>query len=241
MAISLIACAVMEVEIDHFAALSRHDLSVRYLEQGLHNEPQKLRQELQVAIDAAAAEKPGDAIVLGYGVCCRGADGLTAPADRPLVLARAHDCITLLLGSKEAYADYVAQHPGTYWYSPGWNKHHTPPGQKRYEDLLSKYTEQFGRDNADYLMETEQAWFSSYDRATYVHLTVGATDGDKQYTRQCADWLKWKYDEIAGDPRLLVDLLAGAWDDDRYLVVPPGGRVRVTADERIIRYDLPES
>ena len=39
-----------------------------------------------------------------------------------IAITRAHDCITLLLGSKERYAEYVAQHPGTYWYSAGWNR-----------------------------------------------------------------------------------------------------------------------
>lgn len=238
MKIDVIACAVLETELDHYASRSPHALTFHYMPQGLHNEPVQLRDRLQARIDELATQ-PGDAIALGYGVCSRGADGLRAPADRPLVLARAHDCITLLLGSKQAYADYVAAHPGTYWYSPGWNRHHTPPGRERYERLLAEYTEKYGADNAEYLMQTEQAWFDTYNRATYVHLTVGATDGDKQYTRDCADWLGWQYDEVAGDPALLCDLLSGDWavDDDgsRFLVVPPGQRIRVTADEQIVR------
>jgi len=36
------------------------------------------------------------------------------------VVPRAHDCITLLLGSKERYAKLFGERPGTYWYSAGW-------------------------------------------------------------------------------------------------------------------------
>ncbi|HCD31414.1 MAG TPA: hypothetical protein DER01_03340 [Phycisphaerales bacterium] len=151
------------------------------------------------------------------------------------MVARAHDCITLLLGSKERYADYVDKYPGTYWYSPGWNKHHTPPGPDRYQKLLTEYTEKYGQDNAQYLMETEQHWFTTYDRATYVHLSIGATDSDKQYTRDCADWLKWNYDEQAGDPQLLIDMLAGHWDDDRFLVLEPGVTLEMSGDDRVIQ------
>jgi hypothetical protein len=42
-----------------------------------------------------------EAVLLGYGLCNNGVVGLHAPV--PLVISRAHDCITLLLGSRERY------------------------------------------------------------------------------------------------------------------------------------------
>lgn len=233
MKIAVITCAVLEAEIRAMAMNQPDVVHVEIMEQGLHNEPPKLREQLQVAIDRVEAGQHPDAIVLGYGLCSRGIEGVCARSCK-LVVARAHDCITLLLGSKEQYAQYVAEHPGTYWYSPGWNKHHTPPGPERYQKLLDEYIEKYGQDNAEYLMETEQHWFSTYDRATYVHLTVGATAEDIQYTKDCAHWLKWKYDEQAGNPELLESLLAGRWDDARFLVLEPGQSIVMTGDERII-------
>ena len=44
-------------------------------------------------------------------------------AGRPqhsLVVPRAHDCITLFLGSKERYLDYFQTHPGVYFKTSGW-------------------------------------------------------------------------------------------------------------------------
>lgn len=231
--IVVLTCAVLELEIEHYRKRVDRPLIVETLPQGLHNEPDELRRQLQEAIDRAEAAHAPEAIVLGYGLCSRGTEGVRTRACK-LVIPRAHDCITVLLGSKERYARYVAENPGTYWYSPGWNKHHTPPGPDRYNKLYAEYAEKYGEDNAEFLMESEQHWFATYDRATYVDLTVGATDADLDYTRQCADWLAWNFDHQRGDPQLLIDLLAGAWDEQRFLVLQPGQTMRVTADHRVI-------
>lgn len=229
----VLTCAVLELEINHYREQAGRPVIVEALPQGLHNDPDELRRRLQAAIDEIEAKHAPEAIVLGYGLCSRGTEGVRA-ARAKLVIPRAHDCITVLLGSKERYAAYVAEHPGTYWYSPGWNKHHTPPGPERYEKLYAEYVEKYGEDNAAFLMESEQHWFATYDRATYVDLTVGATDNDLDYTRQCADWLDWKFDHQRGDPGLLIDMLAGRWDEARFLVLEPGQTLKVTADHRVI-------
>jgi hypothetical protein len=231
--IVVVTCAVLETEFEHLARGLPHLLRVEVLEQGLHREPDRLRRELQAVIDRVEAGTDAEAIVLGYGVCSRGTEGVRARRCK-LVFARAHDCITHLLGCKERYARYVAEHPGTYWYSPGWNRHHTPPGKKRHDDLLKEYCEKYGEDNAQFLMETEQHWFKSYDRATYVDVGVGATPEDLAFTQECATWLGWKFDRQHGDPGLLRALLAGDWDNERFIVLEPGQTFRVTADARVI-------
>ena len=230
---AVITCAVMEEEIAHFARGLDHIVHIEILEQGLHNEPDKLLVRLQQAIDRVEQRPDVQAIVLGYGLCSRGVEGVKTSRCM-LVLARAHDCITLLLGDKQRYADYVAANPGTYWYSPGWNKHHIPPGRQRYEKLLSQYREKYGEDNAEFLMQSEQHWFQTYNRATYVDLGVGGTERDLAYTRDCADWLKWSFDHQHGDPGLLRALLECNWDCQRFLVLQPGQTIRMTADHRII-------
>jgi hypothetical protein len=158
------------------------------LPQGLHNDPPQLQRELQAMIERVEDETHVEFIVLGYGLCSRGTEGVKAKRAK-LVMARAHDCITLLLGCRKRYADYASRFPGTYWYSPGWNRHHVPPGEQRYQILLRQYTEKFGADNAEFLMETEQHWFKTYDRATYVDIGVGVTEEDLAYTKACAEWL----------------------------------------------------
>ncbi|MDP7136552.1 MAG: DUF1638 domain-containing protein, partial [Candidatus Poseidoniia archaeon] len=47
-------------------------VDIELLEQGLHNEPQRLQRELQEAIDRVEADHPeAQVIVLGYGLCSR--------------------------------------------------------------------------------------------------------------------------------------------------------------------------
>ena len=238
--IAVIACAVMETEVDHYIAEMDHIVHLEYLEQDLHNEPCRLRTELQKMIDRIERDTDAEAIVLVYGLCGRGTEGVTTSRCQ-LVIARAHDCITLLLGDKDRYAAYVKQCPGTYWYSPGWNRYHLPPGKERHDKLLKEYTETYGEENARELMDTEQQWFKTYGRATYVHLNVGKTDKDVAFTKQCADWLNWQYDEQQGDPQLLIDLLAGNWDEQRFVVLEPGRPFELVPDKRVIEpADLPE-
>lgn len=233
---AIITCAVLEMEFAHFVEGLDHIVRIDLLPQGLHEEPDRLRSELQALIDRVEAETAPEVIVLGYGLCSRGTEGVRTRRAK-LVVTRAHDCITLLLGSRRRYAEYVAQAPGTYWYSPGWNKHHIPPGEERYNRLRAEYVAKYGEDNADFLMETEQHWFSVYDRATYVDLGPGATEADIAYTKRCADWLQWGFDRQQGDPALLKALVSGDWDDERFLVLEPGQTLRMTVDERVIEAD----
>ena len=193
-----------------------------------------MRRELQTLVDLIEAESPEiEAIVVGYGLCSRGTEGVHTNRAQ-FVVPRAHDCITLLLGSKERYAKYAKEHPGTYWYSPGWNRHHIAPGQQRYEVLRAQYVEKYGEEDADFLMEEEQRWFSTYDRATFVDLKVLPTEVDEAYTKGCADWLGWNYDRQEGDPGLLKRLLSGVWPEDEFLVLKPGQSLRMAVDQQVI-------
>ena len=234
--VAVVLCRVLEDEIAHFARSTPQVVHLERLPQGLHQDPPRLRVEVQAAIDRVESTTTADVVVLGYGLCSRGTEGLRTTRCR-LVLPRAHDCITLLLGSKERYADYVARHPGTYWYSPGWNRHHLPPGPERHARLLADYRERFGDDNAQYLMETEQHWFHTYDRATWVDVGVAPADAGVAYTCACAQWLGWQFDRQQGDPDLLQMLVSGPWDAERFLVLEPGQVARMSGDARVVEVD----
>lgn len=228
----IIACHVLWRELSYYAALSRNVFHFHFLQQGLHNTPDILRKELQTAIDAAA--EGYDALLIGYGLCSNGIVGIAARGT-PLVIMRGHDCITFLLGSRQRYREYFDAHPGTYWYSPGWIDTNSQPGRERYEQTRRAYGAQYGADNAEYLMATEQGWFKNYSNAAYVDLGFGDNQDYRQYTRECARWLGWHYDELRGDARLLRAFLEGQWNSEAFLIVQPGQRVIATHDEAIIR------
>jgi hypothetical protein len=223
--LQLIACKVLQREAYFCAARSRNVVDIVLMQQGLHDEPDRLRREVQKALERTQdiQGRPYDASLLGYGLCSNGVVGLGA--EIPIVVPRAHDCITVLLGSKERYQEYFDSHRGVYWYSPGWIESGKQPSQERCEKLLEGYTRKYGEDNARYLMEVEQTWMKEYNWATYLDWGLVAADGYKAFTEECAAFLRWNYDELTGDAGLMQRFVDGVWNQEEFLVVPPGRRI----------------
>jgi len=225
MRLQFIACKVLQREAYFCAARSANIVDVRLMEQGLHEEPDRLRIEVQKALDTTTdiQGRPFDATLLGYGLCSNGIVGLCAKI--PIVVPRGHDCITLLLGSKERYQEYFDSHRGVYWYSSGWIESGGQPSKERYETLLEEYKQKYGEDNAKYLMEVEQTWMKEYGWATYVDWDVGDSVSFKEYTKACAEYLGWDYDELKGDSGLIQRMVDGQWSEEEFLVVQPGQKI----------------
>ncbi len=223
--LQLIACKVLQREAYLCASRSPNVVDVVLMEQGLHNEPDRLRTEVRKALGQThdIQGRPYDASLLGYGLCSNGTVGLTA--EIPIVIPRGHDCITLLLGSKNRYQEYFDSHRGVYWYSPGWIESETQPGRDRYERLLVEYTAKYSQDNAEYLMEVEQTWMKEYKWAVYIDWGLVDSESYRIYTKRCAEFLGWDYDELKGDPGLMQRFVDGQWDETEFLVVLPGRRI----------------
>ncbi len=233
--IAVIACGVLEEELNSCAVHDNNKVVVTVqMEQGLHNTPQLLQEKVQATIDQLEADHDITAIVLGYGLCSRGTEGLTSKTCS-LVIPRAHDCITILLGSKERYAQHIQERPGTYWYSVGWNRNHTPPGPDRIPNLRTELEKKFDdEEDIDYLLECEEHSMRMYSTASFIDTGGGGTKEESCYTKQCANCLGWEYEHLSGDLDLLQALLNGEWDDDRFLIIPPGRSFRMSGDDNVI-------
>ncbi len=223
--LQLLVCKVLQREAYFCAARSRNVVDIMLMEQGLHDEPDRLRREVQKALERThdVQGRPYEASLLGYGLCSNGVVGLGA--EIPIVIPRAHDCITVLLGSKERYREYFDSHRGVYWYSPGWIESGKQPSRERYERLLEEYTQKYGADNAQYLMEVEQTWIKEYEWTTFVDWGLVPPDDYKAFTKQCAAFLGWEYDELKGDAGLMQRFVDGVWSDEEFLIVEPGRRI----------------
>ena len=225
MRLQFIVCKVMAEEARFCVNRSANDVDIILMEQGLHNEPERLRSEVRKALNKIRDDegRSYDASLLGYGLCSNGIVGLSASV--LLVVPRGHDCMTLLLGSKERYRQYFDSHKGIYWYSTGWIKTVSMPGKERYEQTLNEYIEKYGPDNAQFLMETEQNWMKEYNWAAYIDWGFEGSEEEKEYTKRCAEFMGWQYDELKADPGLMQRLVDGQWSDEEFLIVQPGQKI----------------
>lgn len=233
---ALIACEVFRDEIDLLGKDATHLIETRYLEIGLHDRPDEMRTILQQTIDEVDRRDDIERILLAYGLCGLGTAGLRA-GRHPLVIPRAHDCISVFLGSKETYAKRQKACPGCYHYTPGWNRARRVPGPDRVELLRKDFAEKFDAEDVDFLVESECAMWASYDTATFIDLGTPNAADEAAYTQRCADSLGWNFEHLKGDPALLRDLLHGPWDDGRFQVIQPGEQLGHSTDEAVMRSD----
>ena len=236
----LIACAVLYRECYYCAALCRNVVDVHLCEKGLHDiGTDKMCARLQSEIDAVD-DTEFDAILLAYGLCNNGTASLHAKL--PIVLPRAHDCITLLLGSKQKYQKYFNQNPGTYYLSNGWIERETScfdnpdstvsqMGIGTYQD----YVEMYGEENAKYLMETLGGGLEHYSKLAFIDTHLGNIEKYKKDMAQQALNKQWEYEEIQGDTGLLMRMLNGDWNAEEFLVIQPGQCMEPSHDEDIVR------
>ena len=240
MKLKCLACDVLARPLYLSAAHSPHIVDIELFPRGLHNTPAILRGRLQERIDAAAGQGY-DAVVMAYGLCGQATAGLVA-RERPVVVPRAHDCITLFLGGRERYDAQFEQQPGTYWYaldymerddgtggSMGLGAGAGTEGQAVYE----QYVEKYGQDNADYLMEVMGAWQAHYKRAAFVDMGVGDGSKVERMAQEDAARRGWIFEKVAGNMVLVRQLLFGDWRDD-FLVLEPGQQLSMTYDDSII-------
>jgi hypothetical protein len=212
---------------------------------GLHRRPADLRARLQAKVDAAQGQGY-DAVGLIYGLCGQATAGLRA-GQVPLIIPRAHDCITLFLGGRDRYRQQFEDYPGTYWYAHDYLERDDGTGaslsagsgsDEDMQKVYDGYVEKYGQDNAAYLMEVMGAWQSHYQRAVYVDM--GVADGSRVEARAQAEAARrgWTFERIAGDLVLVRRLLAGDWGDD-FLTVPPGQEIKMAYDENVVECVCP--
>ena len=246
--LKFVGCEILYREACYLAATVAHRVDVEFLHKGLHDlETPDMLAKIQETVDATTAADGYEAILLGYARCNDGVVGLTA-REIPLVLPRAHDCITLFFGSRRAYQEYFERHPGTYYLTSGWCERNldgpdqlTRPAYDKtgvmahlgltdsHEELVAK----FGKDNADFVIESMGGWMSSYDRMLYLKMGVCDETPFIERTRREADSRDWKLEVVDGDLSLLAKLFRGQWDDD-FIVIPPGSSIAARNDEWIV-------
>ncbi len=231
MLLKLLACNVFMREACLGIAHSPHVIDVEFLELGEHVHSDRLRQTLQTKIDQAeGAAKQYDAILLLYGLCGNATARLQVRKTR-LVLPRAHDCCTILLGSKERFQEHFQDGLSTPFSSIGYLERgeyfvRTDSGepQIQYGDQFAALVEQYGEDNAKYIWENmhPEGSESGNKRVVFIDIPETSSLGGEQRFREKAEQESRQVERLAGDLTLIRRLLNGDWNADDFLVVEPG-------------------
>ena len=244
-------------------------MDAEYLEMELHDRPEELlRPELARRV-GALRDAPYDAILLGLGLCSNCVVGLGAPGiplvlprmhdcvtlflgsraryraehdrepgtywyargflhRRPPKASQASAGSTLPDGM---------EHTGL----AGGRGNGAEGGQAASdrESQYRKWVEDYGEDNAQYLMEEWlDAWVKNYKRAVYMSWDGNPDQAtDRENIRQYAAGNKWAFADMPVDLGLLRGLLDGGWQKrpDDYLVVLPGQSIQASHDFDVVR------
>ena len=221
--IYVIACKILSRDVQKAAKNANINADIEFLPFGLHETPAELTREVQKTIDKASDSGNFSRIVLGYGICGKGTEGLKA-AKIPLVIPQAHDCITLFLGSDAAYKEQFSNCPGTYYFTAGWfDENPNYQATLRIGLNIEKFGKTYKAEDLKIIEQFLAGWQKNYTRAVFVR-NADDTGDDKyrQITKDIAEKYGWKYQELTGDTRLLEKLLAAQKSDDEILLVPPG-------------------
>ncbi|MDR0813017.1 MAG: DUF1638 domain-containing protein [Oscillospiraceae bacterium] len=241
--LKIISCKVLYRDLSRLCAESDNLTDVTYMRQSLHNVPAKFRDALQTELDSIDGgedahtsyppyDKDFDAILLGFGLCSGTVEGLRSK--HTLVIPRVHDCIALFLGSHSRFAEFSAQNPGTYWYNRNWVEVTPVPGEPQHEALLKKYSARYDGARAEKLVRRAEEWREGYTGAAFIRSDLYDSADSEQVSQKAAEYIGWTHRTLDGDSTLLRDFIAGNWDSERFLVVPPGKTVVQTYDEKII-------
>ena len=208
MRLKLLSCEIIHREISALLVNTPHQIDIEFLPQELHVIGRvRMKKRLSEYL-AAVDENFYDAILLGFGLCSGGITGLVANKI-PLIVPRAHDCITFFLGSREKYQHYFSANSGTYFLTTGW----------------------FEQGHA---LDYEIEMMPFYSKLAFIETGIEPDDTFEQRAKKLAEERHWEFEKIPGDLSLLRRFVNGEWNED-FLIVPSGKQIQFAYDDDVIK------
>lgn len=232
-----IVCDVMKSELERLKALEHNSIDYVYMEQHLHDTPDKMRERLQEEIDKIGDEYKD--IILVYGLCSNGVVGLKSEKHN-IIIPRVDDCISLFLGSRERYVEVFKKDPATYYLCKGWIEYGGDPyrGYLQWTGQEDKIPEEWFRERERYGQKYDEhmaRFLSAELLKNYKRIVLIDNDDLEQIHRDYAeDMVKFMSDvlernieliEMKGSSRLIEMLVKKQWDNDEVITIKPGEKI----------------
>ncbi len=237
-------CEIIQREACYCAAKSENIIDLQFISQGYHDlQSGDMCRRLQEHISKVDNSRY-EAIVMGFALCNNGISGLKAMGI-PIVVPKAHDCITLFMGSKEGYEEYFNANPGTYYLTSGWMERDSDNLVKMENTVMSKlgldksyeqYVAEYGKETADYLMETLGGGLEKhYDKVCFIDMGVVDSAFYREQAMKEAEKRGFKFEELKGDLRLIQNLFDGKWQEKDFLIARPGESICPSYDCNVLK------
>lgn len=206
---TLIACSMMEDEVNNALHTYSGSLNVIWMDRGHHKYPDTLREKLQEQIDQLQDQ---DELLLAYGLCGNGTTGLVSPNTR-LIIPRFDDCINMLLCTGKRTSRGLTK-ADTLYITNGWANDDDEAVLMQYEKLIEQYDEEM----ALVVMET---MFEHYNYVSALDTGCYDVTALMDYLEKVHDLLDLEITTTPGNNHLLKQLLSGEYDDN-FIVLSPG-------------------
>ena len=209
---TLVACAMMEDELNYVFEKTGCSFPVIWIDRGYHNTPEKLRLKLQETIDGLQDQ---DEILLAFGLCGNGTEGIVS-RKATLILPQFDDCINMLLCTGERTTRALTKADAIYM-TRGW----------MYDDesIMAKndeYIENYGEETTQDILAM---MYAHYQRIAIIDTESYPMEAVEEYADKAGSLLDLSIEKVKGSTKILEQLLERDWNEN-FIVQPPGEPLR---------------
>lgn len=174
----VISCSIFKPYIEELE-IKKSEYIFTFLPIRQHNQPQKLSHFIQQEIDQT---KCVDKIILLYGLCGNALLNIHAN-DIPVIVVSVHDCMSILLGSKERYNCLTKNNPSLSWSCYSLKK------ENYINDEIMKWEMLYDKETVEYLKKMlipEEPYYISFDLSweqEYIETEKKIIKGDLHFLK----------------------------------------------------------
>lgn len=207
----MIACETLKEELQFLIAEEKiMDVDIEWVDGGLHENPEKLRNRIQSLIEHYDGEY--DFIMLGYGYCGGGIKDLISRKST-LVVPKVSDCISLLLGSEKARME-ISERDCPFFMTKGWARCMDQVGILCIQRIKDKY----GYEKTSKIYQQMFAGYKSIDVIDTGCYSMGEV---RDKVDELNDLIGLPEIIIDGDLQMMFAFLAKKWDA-QFIIKQPG-------------------
>ncbi len=214
----ILCCNTLEDELGLLLRELGLDHQVVWVEAGMHNQPDKLRDHLNGALREIKARR----VLMAMGQCGGACAGLLA-GDYELVIPRADDCLSVLMGSMEKRKAAGRTTP-TYFLTAGWLRHT--------ESLINAFARDSERLGPEKARRAYRIMLKHYRRFGFIDTGAYDLNLEKEKIAPLAEILGMDLERLEGDPGWLKRLLTGPWPPSEFITIAPHSRLEPSAWSR---------